>query len=89
LRLSARARKAGGSDGDDLGQPTPDPGWRTAQKRANLLHLTSSICAGGTTFQQGRTTENGLARLCSPDAGENSNARFVRTLPGSGFVARI
>ena len=30
--LRARGRQAGGGDGDDLGQPTPDPGRRAAQQ---------------------------------------------------------
>ena len=37
----------------------------------------------------GRTTENGLARLTSRDTYENSNARVVRMPIGSGFIAAI
>jgi hypothetical protein len=33
--------------------------------------------------------ENGLTGLTSRDAWENSNARFVRRLIGSGFIAPI
>jgi len=31
-RLRAGSRQTGGSDRDDLGQPTPDPGRRTTQQ---------------------------------------------------------
>jgi hypothetical protein len=41
--------------------------------------------AGGTRA----LTENGLKRLTSRDVRENSNARFVRRLIGSGFIAPI
>ncbi len=37
----------------------------------------------------GRNTENGLPRPNSRDAGENSNARFVGTPSGSGFIAAM
>jgi hypothetical protein len=33
--------------------------------------------------------ENGLGELTSRDAGENSNARVVRTPIGSGIIAAI
>jgi hypothetical protein len=32
VRLRAGSREACGGDGDDLGQPTPDPGRRATQK---------------------------------------------------------
>jgi hypothetical protein len=35
----------------------------------------------------GRCRENGLKLLTSRDVRENSNARFVRTPIGSGFIA--
>jgi hypothetical protein len=41
--------------------------------------------AGGTRAHP----ENGLTRLTSRDAWENSNARFVRPLFGRGFIAPI
>ncbi|MBR1274781.1 hypothetical protein [Bradyrhizobium sp. AUGA SZCCT0283] len=47
--------------------------------------LTSSMGAGGTRAH----LENGLTRLTSRDVWENSNARFVRRLFGSGFIAPI
>jgi hypothetical protein len=37
----------------------------------------------------GRTTENGLARLTSRDVYENSNERIVRVPAGSGFIAAM
>jgi len=43
----------------------------------------SSICAGGTTAH----AENGPKPLTSRDVWENSNARFVQTPIGSGFIA--
>jgi hypothetical protein len=41
--------------------------------------------AGGTRAHR----ENDLKRLTSRDVGENSNARFVRRLIGSGIIAPI
>jgi len=37
--LSPGSRQAGGGDRDDLGQPSPDPGRRLAQKLLYLSHL--------------------------------------------------
>jgi hypothetical protein len=83
--LSPRSRQAGSGDRDDLGQPSPDPGRRAAQKCTYLSHLNLPSAPAET----GRTLENGPTGLRCRDAYENSNARFVRKAFGSGFIAVI
>lgn len=83
--LRAGRRQAGGGDGDDLGEPTSDPGRHAAQKCTNLSHLTSSMGAGGARAHP----KNGLKPQTSRDTQKNSNARFVRTPFDRGFIAAI
>jgi hypothetical protein len=88
--LSPGSRQAGGGDRDDLGQPSPDPGRRVAQKCTYLSHL--SIFhrrRRNDRSQDGRTMENGLTGLTCRDVYENSNARFAGAPFGSGFIAAI
>jgi hypothetical protein len=84
-RLSPGSRQAGGGDRDDLGQPSPDPGRRLAQKILYLSHLDLPSAPAET----GRTMKNGLTGLRCRDAYENSNARLVQRPIGSRFIAVI
>jgi hypothetical protein len=83
--LRPGSRQAGGGDRDDLGQPSPDPGRRLAQKCSYLSHLDLPSAPAETR----RTMENGLAGLRCRDTYENSNARFVGRPIGSGIIAAI
>jgi len=83
--LSPGSRQARSGDRDDLGQPSPDPGRRLAQKILYLSHLHLPSAPAET----GRTMENGLTRLRCRYAYENSNMHVVRVRFGSGFIALI
>jgi len=88
--LSPGNRQAGGGDRDDLGQVASDPGRRVAQKCTYLSHLDLPSAPGGTVVPEAwRTMENGRNGLSCRDTWENSNARFVRSPIGSGFIAVI
>jgi hypothetical protein len=87
--LSAGNRQAGGGDRDDLGQPSSDPGRRTAQKCTYLSHLAIFHRRRWNVPETGRTMENGFTGLTSRDVYENSNARFVEVPSGSGFITVI
>jgi hypothetical protein len=68
-------------------RPIRDGAPRSNERSCCISHLPSAPVEKRSS--DGRTPENGLARLTSRDGSENSNARVVRTPAGSGFIALI